>query len=254
MAATNRLRFDGVVCDADPPALGAALTDGTGTAITFPAALSYGGGQAVPTIADPDYLPLVIDPDSDVLEIVWLTAYTSGATSGTLLRAQEGTAGVAHSDDAPLVHGPTTFDAPRLAGDRYIRSWSAVPPITVAAASFDDVTGIFDGLEHDAGWASYVGDVVGLLDDAGDYAVSVELSLSGSPTTGGVGVSVVGPGDAPSSLHGFSAAHVADAIFPVVASFVASYSPAGNLTVHLANSTDVDIDVTSGRLYILRLA
>lgn len=111
MAATNRLRYNGLLAGTAPPTLGADISSG-GTAITFPLPLKYQGTSPVPTIADPDYLPLVINPDTAAMEIVWLTAYTAGATSGTILRAQEGTSGVAHTAGADIAHGPTVADIP----------------------------------------------------------------------------------------------------------------------------------------------
>ena len=41
------------------------------------------------TIVAPDYIPLVLDAGKAGMEIVWLTAYTAGATSGTGTRAAE---------------------------------------------------------------------------------------------------------------------------------------------------------------------
>lgn len=43
-------------------------------------------------------------------EIVWVTAHTAGATTATILRAQEGTAAAAHSSSVAWQHGPTAFD------------------------------------------------------------------------------------------------------------------------------------------------
>lgn len=43
-------------------------------------------------------------------EIVWVTAHTAGATTATVLRAQEGTAAAAHSSSVAWQHGPTALD------------------------------------------------------------------------------------------------------------------------------------------------
>lgn len=43
-------------------------------------------------------------------EIVWVTAHTGGATTATILRAQEGTSAVAHNSAVAWQHGPTAFD------------------------------------------------------------------------------------------------------------------------------------------------
>lgn len=111
MAPTNRIRVDGLLAPTAPPALAAALAAATGTGtVTFPGALKHSGAVAVATVADPDYLPLVVDPDTAALEIVWLTDYIAGGTTGTILRAQEGTTGATHATGAAVVHGPTVAD------------------------------------------------------------------------------------------------------------------------------------------------
>jgi hypothetical protein len=43
-------------------------------------------------------------------EVVWVTAHTGGATTATILRAQEGTSAVAHNSGVAWQHGPTAFD------------------------------------------------------------------------------------------------------------------------------------------------
>jgi RES domain-containing protein len=60
------------------------------TAITFTAALQEGGVD-VPTIVPDDYIVFRIDQ-----EIIYLTAYTAGATSGTISRGQEDTVAADH--------------------------------------------------------------------------------------------------------------------------------------------------------------
>lgn len=113
-----RLRYNGL-----STALGAGLTN-SATTITFSSALTHSGGTAVPTITGTDYIPLsILDSTSKLSEVVWLTAYTTGATTGTILRGQEGTTGVTHSSSDRVVHGTTTYDAtsaltPTYAGPR----------------------------------------------------------------------------------------------------------------------------------------
>jgi hypothetical protein len=109
MAPTNRRRFTGLLSGTSVPSLAAAISP-TATTVTFPAALTYGGGQSVPTIADPDYIPFVVDPDKSTEEVVWLTAYTSGATTGTVVRGKEDTVAVAHGVGAKALHGPSAND------------------------------------------------------------------------------------------------------------------------------------------------
>lgn len=101
MAELHRRRHNGL----DGASLGAALTDGTGTSVTFTAALQAMGAN-IATLGADEFLPLVIEN-----EIVYLTAYTSGATTGTIARAKEGTTGAAHANSTPVVHGPTVADA-----------------------------------------------------------------------------------------------------------------------------------------------
>jgi hypothetical protein len=100
-----RLRYNGLTAT-----LGAALTSG-GTTVTFAAALTHSGGTAVPTIAGGDYIPLtILDATGAVSEIVSLTSYTSGATTGTITRAQESTTATAHASGDAVVHGATVAD------------------------------------------------------------------------------------------------------------------------------------------------
>jgi hypothetical protein len=87
-----------------------ANTDGTGAPLVIGSSAPPGVREQVPTIAAGDYLPLVLDADTDVAEIVWLTAYAKGATTGTIERAQEGTGPSAHTAGASIRHGPTVDD------------------------------------------------------------------------------------------------------------------------------------------------
>lgn len=73
--------------------------------------------DAVPpfaTLAGGDYIPLVLEPPggspSPHFEIVYLTAYTAGATTGTISRAQAGTSASAHASGAAWAHGPVAKD------------------------------------------------------------------------------------------------------------------------------------------------
>jgi hypothetical protein len=101
-----RLRYNGLTTT-----LGAALTN-SATSVTFGAALTYANGTAVPTITGSDYIPLaILDSSGHLSEVVWLTAYTSAATTGTIARGKEGTSGVAHSSGDKVVHGPFADDA-----------------------------------------------------------------------------------------------------------------------------------------------
>lgn len=84
---------------------GASLTSG-GTTLTF------GTAPGFPTIASPAYVAVTLDPGTASEEIVHITAYTAGATTATIVRNQEGSAGVSHTNGATWVHGPTALDTP----------------------------------------------------------------------------------------------------------------------------------------------
>lgn len=110
----SRLRYNGLATGSAGALtaldLGGSLTN-SATSVTFNAALTYNNGTAVPTIVSPDYIPLTIrDAAGNVSEIVYLTAYTAAATTGTITRGEEGTTGVAHSSGDKIVHAPTTAD------------------------------------------------------------------------------------------------------------------------------------------------
>jgi hypothetical protein len=60
---------------------------GLGTTVTFALAPTFA------TLTGTDYVPLILGA---TVEIVYLTAYTAGATTGTIKRAQENTTAVAH--------------------------------------------------------------------------------------------------------------------------------------------------------------
>lgn len=98
-----RLRSDNSV-----GTLGASLSSSDVT-ITFASAPSFA------TIAAGDFIPLVLDPPGAAAsngnyEVVYLTAYTAGATTGTILRGMEGTTGVAHASGATWLCSPTSRD------------------------------------------------------------------------------------------------------------------------------------------------
>jgi hypothetical protein len=77
-------------------------------------------GATVPpfaTLVAPDYIPIVLEPPSGQssvnFEIVYLTAYTAGQTTGTILRGQENTPAPAHAASATWVCGATIQDFSR---------------------------------------------------------------------------------------------------------------------------------------------
>lgn len=100
------------------------FTDGVTTTGTWQSAPN------LPTLVAPDYVPITVAPDTPNEEIVHLTAYTAGATTGTFARGQENSAGVAHSG-VPWVHGPTAADF--VTGTTLYESWLASVDVLVAA-------------------------------------------------------------------------------------------------------------------------
>lgn len=102
----TRLRYNGL-----RSTLGGSGLTSSATSIPFGAALTHSGGTAVPTIVSPDFIPLsLIDSITGLSEIVHLTAYTTGATSGTIIRGREGTTGVSHTLGDSVVGAPTVTD------------------------------------------------------------------------------------------------------------------------------------------------
>lgn len=99
-----RLRYNGLTAT-----LGADLLT-AGTTITFASALTSAAG-AVPTLGAGEYIPLaILDATSKPVEIVHLTAYTSGATTGTVTRGQGGTTAGDRASGLTAVNAPTTRD------------------------------------------------------------------------------------------------------------------------------------------------
>jgi hypothetical protein len=98
MANEKRVRVNNAI-----GLLGAGLTN-SGTTITFVSAPPF------PTIDSTKHVAIILEPDTSLEEIVYLTAYTAGATTGTIARGQEGSTAVAHSTGMPWAHGPTKRD------------------------------------------------------------------------------------------------------------------------------------------------
>jgi hypothetical protein len=78
--------------------LGSTLTAG-GTTIDF------GSSPGFATLAADEHLALIVES-----EVMYLTAYTSAGTTGTVARAQEGTSAVEHASGTAWMHGPTVRD------------------------------------------------------------------------------------------------------------------------------------------------
>lgn len=81
--------------------LGASLSN-SATTITFAAAPGFA------TLGANEYLPIML-PNGQ--EVVHLTSYTAGNTTGTIERGMEGTSATTHASGDPWLHGPTPLDA-----------------------------------------------------------------------------------------------------------------------------------------------
>lgn len=107
-----RLRYNGMATGSAGSladiSLSGSHTNST-TTLTFNAALTYDNGTAVPTLSGSDYFVLsILDSGGRLAEIVKVTGYTSGASTATVVRGQEGTSGVAHASGAKVVHSVTS--------------------------------------------------------------------------------------------------------------------------------------------------
>jgi hypothetical protein len=87
--------------------LGEPLT-ATGTTVTFDNPPEWD------TITGSDYIPVVLDPPTNVpnpnFEVVYVTAYTEGDLTATIERGQEGTNPIEHADGAEWQVAPTVDD------------------------------------------------------------------------------------------------------------------------------------------------
>jgi len=84
---------------------------------TAPSGITFNSAPAFSTVSSPDYIPLVLDPPSGNtpnanFEIVHLTGYSSGSSTGTVARGQEGTVVSAHANGANWLCGQTAADVP----------------------------------------------------------------------------------------------------------------------------------------------
>lgn len=131
-----RLRYSDLATGAAGSVVDAALSGShtnSVTTLTLNAALTYANGTAVPTITGSGYFMLsILDANGHVAEIVKVTAYTTAATSATVTRGQEGTAGVSHASGAKLRNAPTPLDFPRRAV-RTSRTAGNITTSTIAA-------------------------------------------------------------------------------------------------------------------------
>jgi len=71
--------------------------------------MSSAGLANLPVIDTTNHAAITIEN-----EIVWVTAHTAGATTATIVRAQEGTTAAAHNSGIAWQHGPTALDLSRV--------------------------------------------------------------------------------------------------------------------------------------------
>ena len=132
-----RLRFD----NQSGAAAGNAFTVGASSS-----SCSWVSAPSFPTIASPDYAVIIAEPGTANEEIMYLTAYTAAATTGTVTRLAEtalGGAGssIAHTSVAWL-HGPTALDFP---GAQVSAAAAAVANVTQSGTAAMDGYSIVAG-------------------------------------------------------------------------------------------------------------
>jgi hypothetical protein len=80
----------------------------------------FGTAPAFDTIVAPDYIPIALEPATTTpnanFEVVYLTAYTAGDTSGTVTRGQEGTSDIDHDSGVTWLCGPLADDLATSSG------------------------------------------------------------------------------------------------------------------------------------------
>lgn len=110
-----------------------------GTMLVGDTTINFGTAPVgLPTVDTTSYLPIVLEPDTTNEEVVYLTAYTAGATTGTIVRAREGSTAVGHGQGTLWIHGPTNIDIPDSVLSR------------PAGTAYDDE---FDGSALAGGWS-----------------------------------------------------------------------------------------------------
>ena len=131
VTTATRLRYDGV-----ETYLATQLDQGV-TTIQFTTPLTADGGAPIDTLVGNEYLPLtILDANYRLKEIVYLTAYSSGAVTGTIERGAEGTLDVAHPVDDKVVHAATVVDYVLV--QDHDQDASAHPEILAAAEAYTD--------------------------------------------------------------------------------------------------------------------
>lgn len=134
MAKGVRLRYS-----LEKGTLGAGLAAQSGSeSITFSSVPGFG------TITSGHYIPLILGGK----EVVHLTSYTAGQTTGTIERGQDGTQPAAHDGGDSWIHGPTAVDLDELIDGRNggreiiftMTTVDATPTIDTTEGNVFDVT------------------------------------------------------------------------------------------------------------------
>jgi hypothetical protein len=150
----------------------------SGTTITFAVAPNFA------TISGGNYIPIILDAGTVNAEIVWLTAYTAAATTGTITRAAEDSShwpAVAHPSGtwtcAPTVNDtsyPQNFPAGRLTSTTQV----------VASGGYAQVTGMTI-VYNKGGMGATTSSLT--VNTAGTYSIKAGSSFQssgGAPPTG----------------------------------------------------------------------
>lgn len=168
----------------------AAAIDDNDTTITLEAALTEGGVN-VPTLAGDTIL---LGIDDEVLE---LTAYTAGATSGTVTRGYGDTLEAAHDTGAVVANVVTKDDVGRpTEGPKAYRYTDAGSPVSLTANIDTALTEAFlDGEDYADTGIAWNNTTDGYdLDDAGLYEITGYADLDSSAiSTGHVYLKFAGP-------------------------------------------------------------
>ena len=87
----------------------------------------------IPTVADPNYVKIEVNPGTQVYEVLWLVSYVPGSVNGTVIRGAEDATDwppVAHQILAPWVSGPTAGNFQTMTEDLALSAPLASPALT----------------------------------------------------------------------------------------------------------------------------
>jgi hypothetical protein len=183
VTTAKRLRYDGLETYLD-----LQLDNGV-TTIQFTTPLTADGGAPIATLQANEYLPLsILDANYRLAEIVYLTAYTSEALTGTIERGAEGTLDVSHPVGNKVVHAATVVDYVLV--QDHDEDAGAHPEILNAAKAYTDgvmADHVADPDPH-PGYAQTAGDTF-----TGDVVLEQDVTVEGTLTVpAGATLAVVG--------------------------------------------------------------